>query len=183
MSETNAIIPAPLEVLNFEMYLGGEWSWTRLDKLVLHMSKSLSQSKLKLYSVVANYNNMLSTLTGSGKTYTMMGPDSNPGVNIRAIQELLKVCDERVNVDYTMKVSMVEVYNETLRDLLCDSKTSKQLTIQMKGKQLIVTDVTEEQVLNENDIKTIMKKGEWLYSYTCSTIFYLCPTLANQCSL
>ena len=87
-----------------------------------------------------------------------MGPDSNPGVNIRAIQELLRVCEERTTVDYTMRVSMVEVYNETLRDLLCASQ-ERQLNIQMRGKQLIVTDLTEEDVRTTEDIKEIMAKG------------------------
>ena len=43
--------------------------------------------------------------TGSGKTFTMMGPKDNPGVNVRAIRELLKICSERDQVDYTLKVS------------------------------------------------------------------------------
>lgn len=42
--------------------------------------------------------------TGSGKTFTMMGPPDNPGVNIRAIQELLRITDERPNIDYTLEV-------------------------------------------------------------------------------
>lgn len=97
---------------------------------------------------------------GSGKTYTMMGTNEDPGVNIRSILELLRVCDERTTVDYTMCISMVEVYNETVRDLLSESGSSQQLTIQMRNKQLVITDVTEANVKSAADIKGIMEKGK-----------------------
>lgn len=89
-----------------------------------------------------------------------MGTNEDPGVNIRSILELLRVCDERTTVDYTMCVSMVEVYNETVRDLLSESGSSQQLTIQMRNKQLIITDVTEASVKSAADIKGIMEKGK-----------------------
>ena len=96
--------------------------------------------------------------TGSGKTYTMMGPESNPGVNVRSILELLKICRDRKNIDYTMTVSMLEVYNEALRDLLSD-KPHQQLNIQIRGKQVVVTDLAELPVVSAEDIKKIMNKG------------------------
>jgi len=33
--------------------------------------------------------------TGSGKTYTMAGTQSNPGVNIRALHELFEIAQQR----------------------------------------------------------------------------------------
>ena len=91
-----------------------------------------------------------------------MGTDKDPGVNIRSILELLRVCEERANVDYSMRVSMVEVYNETVRDLLSENSSSQQLNIQMRNKQLVITDVTEVDVKSAEDIKRIMEKGEQL---------------------
>lgn len=89
----------------------------------------------------------------------MMGPDVNdPGVNVRSVQELLRLCKQRENVEYTLTVSMLEVYNESLRDLLSDSSTS-QLNIVMKGKIVVVTDLTEVQVNSEDSITKIMAKG------------------------
>ena len=101
-------------------------------------------------------------IPGAGKTYTMMGTDQDPGVNIRSILELLRVCEERANVDHSMCVSMVEVYNETVRDLLSDNSSSQQLNIIMRSKQLVITDVTEVVVKSASDIKSIMQKGNTL---------------------
>ena len=116
---------------------------------------------------------LLIYLPGAGKTYTMMGTDQDPGVNIRSILELLRVCDERATVDYSMCVSMVEVYNETVRDLLSENGSSQQLTIQMRNKQLIITDVTEVDVKSAADIKSIMDKGRYKLSL-------LLPSMASH---
>jgi kinesin family protein C2/C3 len=57
--------------------------------------------------------------TGSGKTWTMEGNAENKGVNFRALTELFRVKEERKgDYSYQISVSMMEVYNETIRDLL-----------------------------------------------------------------
>ena len=57
--------------------------------------------------------------TGSGKTYTMQGYDNNPGVNTRAISELFDMAKEKGKThSYSIKVTLLEIYNESLRDLL-----------------------------------------------------------------
>eukprot|EP00760_Papus_ankaliazontas_P009871 PhM_4_TR14149/c1_g1_i2/m.104232/K10406/KIFC2_3; kinesin family member C2/C3 len=56
--------------------------------------------------------------TGSGKTFTMEGPPSNRGVNIRAVSELFKSIGERSEeYDYTVHVSVLEVYLDKVYDL------------------------------------------------------------------
>jgi kinesin family protein C2/C3 len=51
----------------------------------------------------------------------MEGPRENPGVNTRSIQELFAIRDSR-SKEYscTITVSMLEVYNEQIRDLLTE---------------------------------------------------------------
>jgi kinesin family protein C2/C3 len=58
--------------------------------------------------------------TGSGKTHTMQGYSaSDAGVNTRAISEIFAIAKERERThSYTIKVTLIEIYNETLRDLL-----------------------------------------------------------------
>nr|CAH8869272.1 unnamed protein product [Trichobilharzia regenti] len=56
--------------------------------------------------------------TGSGKTYTMMGTKEEPGVNRRAIKHLFDSCYKRRHWKYTITMSMVEIYQEDVYDLL-----------------------------------------------------------------
>ncbi len=60
--------------------------------------------------------------TGSGKTYTMDGTPDQPGINTRSFQLLFEEIAKRsAHCAYSVKASMVEIYNEKLRDLLRES--------------------------------------------------------------
>lgn len=60
--------------------------------------------------------------TGTGKTFTMEGVPENRGVNYRALEELFRISQERsTSIAYTFSVSILEVYNEKIRDLLDES--------------------------------------------------------------
>lgn len=64
--------------------------------------------------------------TGSGKTFTMEGNDANPGLNRRALTELFAVLEERkIDWSFEMEVSVIEIYNENIRDLLADNPKLK----------------------------------------------------------
>ncbi|KAK7891253.1 hypothetical protein WMY93_023216 [Mugilogobius chulae] len=97
--------------------------------------------------------------TGSGKTYTMMGTKEQPGVNIRSIRELLRICEEKDKVTYTLKISMLEIYNETLNDLLSKTPGSA-LDLRVQGKSVSVPGLTQVQVQTESDILSAMETGE-----------------------
>lgn len=56
--------------------------------------------------------------TGSGKTYTMEGEEGNRGVNFRAFQSIFRIALEDADYFRTqISVSMLEVYNEKIKDL------------------------------------------------------------------
>lgn len=60
--------------------------------------------------------------TGTGKTFTMEGVPENRGVNYRALEELFRMSEARsASIAYTFSVSILEVYNEKIRDLLDES--------------------------------------------------------------
>ena len=57
--------------------------------------------------------------TGAGKTHTMQGSDTAPGVNVRALNDLFALASDRAaTMDTRIAVSMCEIYNERVRDLL-----------------------------------------------------------------
>ncbi|XP_043365716.1 kinesin-like protein KIF9 isoform X3 [Dermochelys coriacea] len=59
--------------------------------------------------------------TGAGKTYTMTGATENykhRGIIPRAIQQVFRAVEERIDQSITVRMSYLEIYNETLFDLL-----------------------------------------------------------------
>ena len=77
--------------------------------------------------------------TGSGKTFTMTGANEtfqNRGLIPRAIQEVFREISELPDFAINVKISYLEIYNETLFDLLSGSSSS--------GKQLPMTIMEDE---------------------------------------
>jgi kinesin family protein C2/C3 len=50
----------------------------------------------------------------------MTGTNEKPGVNVRALKDLFRIMRERSEYEYSIKVSMLEIYNERIFDLLTD---------------------------------------------------------------
>ncbi|KAM6981137.1 kinesin-like protein KIFC3 [Aplochiton taeniatus] len=111
--------------------------------------------------------------TGSGKTYTMEGVAGDPGINQRALQLLfLEVTEKAPDWDYNIKVSMVEIYNETLRNLLGESPSEK-LDIKMSpdgSGQLYVPGLTEFIVQSPADINRVFDLGHMNRATACTNL-------------
>ena len=66
--------------------------------------------------------------TGSGKTYTMMGTETNPGIVLRSINQILNIMENNgINAQYDLQITYFEIYNENIYDLLSgeDKNNSK----------------------------------------------------------
>ncbi|XP_077309972.1 kinesin-like protein KIFC3 isoform X2 [Lithobates pipiens] len=100
--------------------------------------------------------------TGSGKTYSMEGPHTNPGINQRALRLLLSEVSKRSDSwEHHLSVSMVEIYNESLRDLLgANSNTSLDIKISPSSAgELYVPGLTQQSVHSIEDINKILEFG------------------------
>lgn len=110
--------------------------------------------------------------TGSGKTYTMEGPSHDRGVNYRTLEEIFEQGSRIQNVSreaknhikYAFSVSILEVYNETLHDLLDsnnldseESETMKTLSIRVKDEEVYVEGLIEHRVECIDDVEKLMK--------------------------
>ncbi|NXA44627.1 KIF9 protein, partial [Nothocercus julius] len=102
-----------------------EWCF-RLDGVLHNASQDLAYETVaeKLVSEALNgYNGTIMCYgqTGAGKTYTMTGTTADyrhRGIIPRAIQQVLKAAAHCVDRFVTVRVSYLEIYNETLCDLL-----------------------------------------------------------------
>ncbi|KAK9690201.1 hypothetical protein RND81_09G111300 [Saponaria officinalis] len=69
-------------------------------------------------------------VTGPGKTFTMEGTEQNRGINYRTLEQLFQIARERSDTfTYEISISVLEVYNEQIRDLLDTSTAPKKLEI------------------------------------------------------
>ncbi|MGH0140094.1 UNVERIFIED_CONTAM: hypothetical protein FKN15_020093 [Acipenser sinensis] len=111
--------------------------------------------------------------TGSGKTYTMEGIPQDPGINQRALRLLFSEVEEKVSDwEFTITVSMVEIYNETLRNLLGDNPNEK-LDIKMcpdGSGQLYVPGLTEFKVESVDDINKVFELGHMNRATACTNL-------------
>uniref|UniRef100_A0A3B1JPY4 Kinesin-like protein n=1 Tax=Astyanax mexicanus TaxID=7994 RepID=A0A3B1JPY4_ASTMX len=111
--------------------------------------------------------------TGSGKTYTMEGVPEDPGINQRALRLLFsEVSEKKPDWDYNITVSMVEIYNETLRNLLGDNPSEK-LDIKMcpdGSGQLYVPGLTEFSVESVEDINRVFELGHMNRATACTNL-------------
>merc|ERR1719440_2013827 len=65
--------------------------------------------------------------TGSGKTHTMIGDTRRKGIAPRAVAELFSALEKRPN--WTVEVSVLEIYNERVRDLLAPETNLKHVDV------------------------------------------------------
>ncbi|XP_062997095.1 kinesin-like protein KIFC3 [Elgaria multicarinata webbii] len=100
--------------------------------------------------------------TGAGKTYTMEGTPDNPGINQRALQLLFSEVQAKASDwNYKITVSVAEIYNEALRDLLGRAPQEK-LDIKLcpdGSGQLYVPGLTEFPVHRVEDINQVFEFG------------------------
>ncbi|CAI5934130.1 unnamed protein product, partial [Closterium sp. NIES-64] len=80
--------------------------------------------------------------TGSGKTFTIHGGDSNPGLTPRAMQELFeRLRKEAGRMSYKLQVYMLELYQDTLQDLLLPKNAVKRkLEVKKDAKGMVVVE-------------------------------------------
>ncbi|CAA2961660.1 kinesin KIN-14S [Olea europaea subsp. europaea] len=101
--------------------------------------------------------------TGTGKTYTMEGTPENRGVNYRTLEKLFTLCNDRSSImRYELFVSMLEVYNEKIRDLLVDNSNQPAKKLEIKqsseGTQE-VPGLVEARVSCTDEVWELLKSG------------------------
>ncbi|TKY71576.1 Kinesin-1 protein [Spatholobus suberectus] len=119
--------------------------------------------------------------TGSGKTYTMMGRPDAPelkGLIPRSLEQIFENSQSLKDQGwkYKMQASILEIYNETIRDLLSSNRSSgidstrTENGVPVSGKQpctikqdvngnQYVSDLTIVDVCSANEISSLMQKA------------------------
>ncbi|XP_028460939.1 centromere-associated protein E isoform X5 [Perca flavescens] len=120
-------------------------------------------AKPLVVSSVEGYNGTIFAYgqTSSGKTFTMMGSSRNPGVIPLAVEDVFQTITKFPNKEFLLRVSYMEIYNETVSDLLVDSSKRKPLEVRETiNKNIFVSDLTEELVTSSAQALAWIRKGE-----------------------
>ncbi|XP_045796594.1 kinesin-like protein KIN-14S [Trifolium pratense] len=124
-----------------------------------------AQTKSIVASVLDGYNVCIFAYgqTGTGKTFTMEGTPEHRGVNYRTLEELFRISEDRQGtMKYELLVSMLEVYNEKIKDLLVGnpSEATKKLEVKQAadGTQE-VPGLVETRVYGADGVWEILKSG------------------------
>lgn len=122
-----------VRVFNNEKNREKSWEFDEVFDISTSQEQVYPEVSGLVTSVLDGYNVCIFAYgqTGSGKTFTMSGPPDNRGVNTRALEDLFQKTRERAG-DWTdtISVSILEVYNEEIRDLLTD-KMNEKLEVKM----------------------------------------------------
>ncbi|XP_019381632.1 PREDICTED: centromere-associated protein E isoform X4 [Gavialis gangeticus] len=114
-------------------------------------------------SAVQGYNGTIFAYgqTASGKTYTMMGNETSVGIIPKAIHDIFKLICAIPDREFLLRVSYMEIYNETITDLLCDNRKKKPLGIREDvNRNTYVEDLIEEVVVAPEQVLEWIRKGE-----------------------
>lgn len=111
--------------------------------------------------------------TGCGKTHTILGTLEEPGLIFLTMQELYekieKLSDARV---FDVLILFLEIYNESIRDLLCPETSHKKLNLREDLLQrIVVSNLLVHKPQNVNQVMEMIVVGN--QNRTCS------PTEAN----
>jgi len=92
-----------------------------------------------------------------------MGNEEIPGIMSLTLRELFdQIFVKSEENKFLVRISFIEVYNETLRDLLNDSEDVILDIREDPEKGIVITGVTEYLVKTENDVMHYLRYGKSL---------------------
>ncbi|XP_009408543.2 kinesin-like protein KIN-14R [Musa acuminata AAA Group] len=103
--------------------------------------------------------------TGTGKTFTMEGNEEARGVNYRTLEEIFRIIRERQGLyHYEVTVSVLEVYNEQIHDLLLSGSQPTAAAKKLEVRQVTegvhhVPGLVEAHVTNMTEAWEVLQTG------------------------
>ncbi|XP_071590617.1 kinesin-like protein KIF9 [Heliangelus exortis] len=148
-----------------------DWSF-QVDGVLHHSSQELTYQTVaeRLVSeALSGYSGTIMCYgqTGAGKTHTMTGATTDyehRGLIPRALQQVFKANTQSLEPFLSIRVSYLEIYNETLSDLLCSpsspGSSETQLAVVDCPQGVYVRGLSVHSVTHEEDALSLFFEGE-----------------------
>ena len=96
--------------------------------------------------------------TGAGKSYTMMGTTNRPGIIKRSFQSIFANIKSNPDIQTTVIISMLDIYNETVTDLLAEE--IEPLDIKVGKGGVYVENLSEWNAFSYKEVEALVYKAE-----------------------
>ncbi|CAM8926259.1 unnamed protein product [Rhodiola kirilowii] len=97
--------------------------------------------------------------TSSGKTFTMNGSQTDPGVIHQAVRDIFLKIQEASDREFLVRVSYMEIYNEEINDLFAIENKKLQIHESLE-RGIYVSGLREEIVSNAEQVLQRLESGE-----------------------
>ncbi|GJN04662.1 hypothetical protein PR202_ga22227 [Eleusine coracana subsp. coracana] len=104
--------------------------------------------------------------TSSGKTFTMNGCDSDPGIIPRAVRDVFDTSRQAEDREFLIRVSYMEIYNEEINDLLSLEGQKLQIHENLE-RGVYVAGLREEIVNSAEQVLDLLQQGEGMLLPIC----------------
>ncbi|KAK9347247.1 P-loop containing nucleoside triphosphate hydrolase protein [Lipomyces starkeyi] len=144
---------------------GGNFTFDQVFSMESKQSDVFSFSiKSTVDDILNGYNGTVFAYgqTGAGKSYTMMGPSiegAQRGIIPRIVEQIFaSIMQSPAEIEYTVRVSYMEIYMERIKDLL--QPTNDNLPIhEEKSKGVYVKGLSEIYVASVEEVYEVMRQG------------------------
>ncbi|KAL1075541.1 hypothetical protein V6Z11_D11G370400 [Gossypium hirsutum] len=118
-----------------------------------------ARTKEIVAAAVRGFNVFAYGQTNSGKTHTMRGSATEPGVIPRAVHDLFDIIQQGVDREFLLRMSYMEIYNEEINDLLAPEHRKLQIHESIE-RGIYVAGLREEIVASPQQVLDLMEFGE-----------------------
>ncbi|KAG6895392.1 hypothetical protein C0992_001525 [Termitomyces sp. T32_za158] len=145
----------PIQPFNFDSILTG----TPNKPIYSAVARSHVHAAMEGYNaVIFAYGQ-----TASGKTFTLSGNESEPGIIPRAMRDVFSFIRQTPEREYLLRCSYLEIYNEAIHDLLAPPTSAAKNPVQIQGglgNEVILAPLREEVVTSLKGVKEVLRRGE-----------------------
>ncbi|KAF8123072.1 P-loop containing nucleoside triphosphate hydrolase protein [Mycena galopus ATCC 62051] len=121
-----------------------------------------SAARPHVHAFMSGYNAVVFAYgqTASGKTYTLTGSDEQPGIIPRAIRDIFAFIRATPSREYLLRCSYLEIYNETIHDLLAPGAKTIEIQGGAAGSEVVLSGLREEVVTSLASVREVLRRGE-----------------------